>query len=61
MTSDEIAAWVGAVAFNRVRRLLLLAFRTGNRPQVVSKAAVAAAITAEWRARRAEIWARITR
>ena len=53
MTPDEIAVWVGAESFSRVRKVLALTFRTGIGPQVVSKDAVASAIIAEWSARSA--------
>lgn len=55
MTPDEIAMWVGAESFSRVRRILATTFRTGPGPQVVSKHAVASAIVAEWSARRAAV------
>jgi hypothetical protein len=53
MTPDEIAVWVGAESFSRVRRLLALTFRSGPGPQIVTKGAVAATVVAEWSARRA--------
>ena len=53
MTPDEIAVWVGAESFSRLRKILALTFRSGPGPQIVPKDAVAAAVVAEWSARRA--------
>ena len=53
MTPDEIAVWVGAESFSRVRRILALTFRSGPGPQIVTTDAVAATVVAEWNARRA--------